>query len=193
MRMTGSLRPPALAWLFVLLALGCSDHDESSVKSAAGGPLLSGVADTTPRIEGTWPLTTTPVLNTCGSLGSLPVDTAALEIVQAGNDLAIHRMDACGSGLALVSGSITPANALTAESSRTFDLSPSCRLVVDEALASLVDDAGNHMTGTITLGLTPVADAAIDCGGGFPCQIDLSFAADKCSPRGCAATIPCPR
>src|SRR5262245_22219524 len=115
MRMTGALRPPALAWLLVLLALGCSDHDESSVKSAAGGPLLSGVADTTPLLSGTWPVVTTPVLNTCGSIGSLPVETAALEIVQAGNDLAIRRMDACGAGLALASGRITPANALTAE------------------------------------------------------------------------------
>ena len=169
---------------------GCSTNDDQGhhIVPVAGGATLAGFSDTLSKIDGTWRYVDTETANSCGSISSLVADVAAVQITQAHTELQIDSLSVCGNHIATAAGMLTPENLLSASSKRTVVLTDTCSLVFEVSLAGTANDLGNHITGGATLKITPVDDPAVDCGAGYPCQIDSTFVADRCPPADC--TLP---
>jgi hypothetical protein len=113
---------------------------------------------------------------------------ATLQITQAHTELQIDSLSVCGNHVDTADGMLTPENLITASSKRTIVLTDTCSLVIEVSLTGAANDAGNQITGSANLTITPADGAAVDCSGGFPCRIDSTFVADRCPPADC--TLP---
>jgi hypothetical protein len=177
------------AGLFLLVAgsalTGCSYDDDGHHIVPAGGATLVGFSDTLPKIDGTWRFVDTQTANGCGSISALVADATAVQIAQAHTELQIETLNVCGNRIAIMEGALTPANVISASSRRTVFLTDTCSLEFKVSLAGTANDLGNHIEGSASLKITPVDGPLVDCGPGYPCQIDSTFVADRCPPADC--------
>jgi hypothetical protein len=169
---------------------GCNTNEDQGhdIVPAPGGATLAGFSDTLPKIDGTWRYVDTVTSNRCGRISSVVADVATLQITQAHTELQIDSLSVCGNHVATAAGMLTPENLITAGSKRTVVLTDTCSLVIEASLTGAANDAGNHITGSATLTITPADGTAVDCSAGFPCRIDSTFVADRCPPADC--TLP---
>lgn len=176
-----------IAGIAALLAIGiaaCTGAPDGP--GIAGNPDGVGVVTNVPSISGTWLLENTITSDSCASIDPQLSQSFVLRLSQVNTELQVELFDSCGALLAAGDGSVTPGGVLQTTASAGFDLSDTCGVTVDVAIAGTVDTAQDQLEGSVTLDFAPGATWGPDCDDTFPCRIEAMFVADQCPPADCS-------
>lgn len=184
---TGTL----LALAASLLAVACSNDEQGG---RPGGTLnLAGQSTTTPSVEGSWVLSSTPGAAACGALNILFPTEAILTMAQAGNSIEFSLTDACGRPLPGGEGRIGTDRLVELASSVNRGLTADCVLEIEQVRIGPVETPPDLFSGsdmlTIRSHLEEGADPGSDlCDPSLPCTVTGTFTAMRCPRSGCAVT-----
>ncbi|HKQ96774.1 MAG TPA: hypothetical protein VJV75_02750 [Candidatus Polarisedimenticolia bacterium] len=168
------------------LSLACGDDDAEPV-SVGPGVILTGTPKVTPRLQGSWVISSTPAFTGCGALNVLYEAQSVLTIAQVGGDIRFTLTDTCGRPIPGGEGTVdfNQIVELTAKTSRF--LTTTCGLVIEQVRTGTVATPADQFSGSDVLTITPVDQPGLDdCDASLPCTVTGTFSATRCIRDVCA-------
>jgi hypothetical protein len=172
---------------FLGLAAFAACNDSSPRSPGAGTPGVTGSTTTSPSLEGSWVVTSTPLTSTCGTLNTMLQQTAVLTIVQAGNAFNFTMTDDCNNPLAGGTGQIDPSGAVTFGNEGNQTVSSTCTVSLTQDFTGVTRTPADTFSGSDVLNVSPMAGSN-NCNATLPCSLTASFNANRCPTGGCQVT-----
>ena len=175
----------AVALLGLAALAACSDSKPRS--PGAGTPGVTGSNNTSPSLEGSWVLTSTPLTSTCGSLNTMFEGTAVLTVVQAGNAFDFTMTDDCNNPIPGGTGTIDPTGAVQFGNEGSRTVSSTCTVNLTQDWTGITRMPSDTFSGGNVMNLSPMTGAS-NCNATLPCTVNGSFNATRCPASGCQVT-----
>jgi hypothetical protein len=180
-------RRSAITAAFLALAALTACHDSNPRSPGAGTPGVTGSTTTSPSLEGSWVVTSTPLSSTCGPLNTMFEGTAVLTIVQAGNAFDFTMTDDCNNPIPGGTGQIDPTGTIQFGNETNRTVSSTCTVSLAQDWTGITRTPADMFTGANVLNVSPMAGAS-NCNTTLPCTVHGSFNANRCPSSGCQVT-----
>jgi hypothetical protein len=174
-----------VALLSLVLTVACSDDNPRS--PGAGTPGVTGVNNTSPSLEGSWVVQSTPLTSTCGSFNTMMEQTAVLTIVQAGNSFNFTMADDCGNPIPGGTGQIDPSGTVQLGTETTRTVNGTCAVRLTQDWTGVTRTSADMFSGTNVLSIQGQTGQD-NCSVTLPCTVNASFNATRCPTSGCQVT-----
>jgi len=181
------VRGAALTAAFLALASLAACNDSHPRSPGAGTPGVTGSTNTSPTLEGSWVLTSTPLTSSCGSLNTMFEGTAVLTVVQAGNAFNFTMTDDCNNPIPGGTGTVDPTGTVQFGNEATRTVSATCTVNLTQDWTGITRMPSDTFSGGNVMNLAPMTGAS-NCNATLPCTVNGSFNANRCPATGCQVT-----
>ena len=179
-------RRSAITAAFLCLAALAACNDSHPRSPGAGTPGVTGTTTTSPSLEGSWVLTSTPLTSNCGTLNTMFEGTTVLTVVQAGNAFNFTMTDDCRNPIPGGTGQIDPTGTVQFGNEANRTVSSSCTVNLTQDWTGITRNPTDMFSGSNVMNLSPMTGST--CNATLPCTVNGSFNATRCPASGCVVT-----